>query len=269
MILVHGLEGGSITYRALAPGFKQRGWYPLRLIYPNDGEIELPASYLAEQLRQLTARFPDARIVIVGHSLGGLVAWSALTKVGSASNVTDLFTLGTPFGGSPLARLQGELELADVAIRLIEGDLTGLDIKSDGDGEAIDLLRPGNERLKRLNETRLPAGVRLHLVAGRGGPIAPEKQQPLRQSVEELIGRLRPDAELADKLRLLVTSDECVRGRGDGAVTVRSATLPKWADNVHLVDLSHTGFLVHSDGQSELLDWIVGQLSATTGAPKD
>ena len=151
VVLVHGLEGGALTYRKLAPAFEDHGWFPLQLIYPNDGAVDKPALFLRTELKRLHAKHPQTRFVIVAHSLGGLVAWETLAQSdGESLGVTDMVTLGTPFGGSSLARFQTELEIADVAVRIMAGDWAGRDIDHDGTGEAIEMLLPESKTRREL-----------------------------------------------------------------------------------------------------------------------
>jgi ABC-type multidrug transport system ATPase subunit/pimeloyl-ACP methyl ester carboxylesterase len=260
VILVHGLEGGLGSYRHLAPAFEAQGWFPLLLVYPNDAEISIATNYLKEQLLSISQRKNKPRIVIVGHSLGGIVSWSALTGLDSQHRVTDLVTLGTPFGGSQLAEFQAELELSESLIKILKGDWESQDLDSDGQGEAAQLLIPGNPELEKLISRPLPADVKLHLVAGTRGFILPERRTEMIQSMECLIVRKKPSEELAKKLRLLISADEIVQGLGDGAVTVKSATLPENSERILKVDYTHTEFLNDQQKISKLVSQIIGIL---------
>lgn len=268
VVLVHGLEGGALTYRNLAPALEEHGWFPLALIYPNDGSVEEPAAFLRTELVRLHAKHTSTRFVIVAHSLGGLVAWDALTgPEGMPLGVTDLVTLGTPFGGSALAAFQSELEIADVAMRIMAGDWAGRDIGHDGSGEAVDVLLPESSIRKQLLARPLPDNVRLHVVAGDAGPIKTSEQRNFEDAIERLIHKLKPRPAFAKNLRALAIAPELIAGFGDGAVTVESATLVEKYHSKQVFPLSHLGLLL-ADGTGESnepsrqqpLVWILSQL---------
>ena len=68
--------------------------------YPNDGPIAWSGDRLSDDLKALSAPNPGLRMVIVAHSMGGLVSRYCLETPGKQpSCVTDLFTLGTPHHG--------------------------------------------------------------------------------------------------------------------------------------------------------------------------
>jgi len=68
------------------------------------GSVELRAKQLAEQIE---AAFPNGRIDIVAHSMGGLDARYLLAHnlCGLAARIATLSTIATPHRGSPLADL--------------------------------------------------------------------------------------------------------------------------------------------------------------------
>lgn len=67
------------------------------------GDIDRLGDQLAERLHALRATHGGRRCVVVGHSMGGLVARAALRRHGPAL-MDELITVGTPHGGSLLAR---------------------------------------------------------------------------------------------------------------------------------------------------------------------
>jgi triacylglycerol lipase len=59
----------------------------------------------AEQLRALVDQIPDERVNVIAHSMGGLDARYAISRLGLADRVASLVTIGTPHFGTPLADL--------------------------------------------------------------------------------------------------------------------------------------------------------------------
>ena len=88
------------------------------------------------------------RIVLVGHSMGGLVVAAALASEDGESwigSVSELITLGTPFRGAPLERfaraaLRAGGSASEVARPIFAlGDRRSLGIKDLGDGIVLQL----------------------------------------------------------------------------------------------------------------------------------
>ncbi len=63
------------------------------------GSVELRAAQLAEQIKKI----PAARVNVIAHSMGGLDARYAITRLGLAEKVASLVTIGTPHRGTPVA----------------------------------------------------------------------------------------------------------------------------------------------------------------------
>lgn len=116
LVLVHGLCMNDLQWTrkghnhglALAAS---RGFVPVFAHYNSGQAITDNGLALAQQLDQLVAHWPGSvrRLLLVGHSMGGLVARSALHQ-GQATGqawpalVSDLVTLGTPHTGAPLEK---------------------------------------------------------------------------------------------------------------------------------------------------------------------
>ncbi len=92
--------------------------------------IDVLAAGLAKRIDALAAESGPAKIVLVAHSMGGLVARACLRRYG-AGRVEKLITLGTPHSGTELARL--------------------------GLGSNARQMRPGCAWIRQLNETSIPA----------------------------------------------------------------------------------------------------------------
>ena len=252
MVLVHGLEGGVTTFRRSIAAIEADGWRTARLIYPNDGDIQIPIDALVDRFKAFREDGDVDRVVVVGHSMGGLVAYGALAELRSAGEsdqlISDLVLIGTPLGGSKLAQFQADLEAADVATQLLTIHRDRLDMVRDGRGEAIDVLRIDSPSRRQLLSRPLPDGLRLHVHRGRGGPIAARNRDRFVAGLQRRIDDPDTDPNFRDELRVLISADELIAGLGDGAVTLESAAdVPSHAiDNVvvnEVHDASHTGML--------------------------
>jgi len=64
-----------------------------------------PVAVRAEQLRALVDQLPGERVNVIAHSMGGLDARYAISRLGLSDRVASLVTIGTPHFGTPLADL--------------------------------------------------------------------------------------------------------------------------------------------------------------------
>ncbi|MFO0878095.1 MAG: alpha/beta fold hydrolase [Gemmataceae bacterium] len=110
IVLVHGLFGftriqmGRIMrfdyFRGVIPALEAAGNRVLAASLSPTSSI----ACRADQLRSfLQKHIPDEPVHLVAHSMGGLDARYMISKLGMASSVLSLTTLGTPHRGSPFA----------------------------------------------------------------------------------------------------------------------------------------------------------------------
>ena len=113
VVLQHGLLGWGqrVGARALRIDYFHRiaqhlrAAHGLRVLEPAVDGLGWPAtraSQLLEQLHAWPARRRGERVTLIGHSLGGLDARWALSRLGGAEYVEQLITLGTPHRGTAL-----------------------------------------------------------------------------------------------------------------------------------------------------------------------
>ncbi|MBL0219139.1 MAG: hypothetical protein IPQ07_35370 [Myxococcales bacterium] len=110
VILVHGLfgfdrigvPGARLDYfRGIAKHLDALGCHAHAVKLPMASSVPARAAQLVAAIEAL----PHARIDLIAHSLGGLDARYALAKLGLASRVRSLVTIGTPHRGTPIADL--------------------------------------------------------------------------------------------------------------------------------------------------------------------
>ncbi len=110
VVLVHGLfgfdrigvPGARFDYfRGIAKHLDSLGCHAHAVRLPPSASV--PAR--AQKLVELITALPHERVDLIAHSLGGLDARYALAKLGLASRVRALVTIGTPHRGSPIADL--------------------------------------------------------------------------------------------------------------------------------------------------------------------
>ena len=105
VLLIHGYGCSRGAWWWLRRRLEGAGWsvatINLEPIYTN---IDHYIDPLARRIDAVLAETGAAQLILVGHSMGGLVARAYLGRFG-ASRVARLVTLGTPHAGSRLARM--------------------------------------------------------------------------------------------------------------------------------------------------------------------
>lgn len=105
VILIHGYtetRGSLWRLRSVVAADPAVGWvYRLNLSpkYEPIARLAMQLSVLVDRVKYETGA---ARVHIVGHSMGGLVARWYVQKMGGAPNVGAVVTIGTPHGGTPM-----------------------------------------------------------------------------------------------------------------------------------------------------------------------
>ncbi|MCL4819192.1 MAG: GPI inositol-deacylase [Vicinamibacteria bacterium] len=161
------------------------GFTPLYVHYNSGLHISTNGQALAQQLERLVAQWPRRlrRLVLVGHSMGGLVARSAWHAAREARHrwpdrVDALVFLGTPHHGAPLERAGHGLSLvlratpyAAPLARL--GRVRSAGITDLRHGNLLDEDWDGHDRFARTGDRRrplpLPAGVPCFALAATTG----------------------------------------------------------------------------------------------------
>jgi len=206
VVLVHGLFGfdelaiGKMRhpyFRGIGPRFQKAGRKVIHARLPALGGIEARARELAGCVRALG----EKRVIILAHSMGGLDARHAIARLGLASQVAALVTVGTPHRGTPIADLTAELAarlgiaralaLAGVGLEALH-DLTtermerfneeAPDVRSVSYASVVGSV----SRKRRVNPLLLPTHLWL---AERGGPndgVVPASSQRWGQVLAEI-----------------------------------------------------------------------------------
>ncbi len=101
VVLVHGFLASAGVFRPLRARIeREAGAHVASFTHAPGAGVKSIAGALAALVDRLP---PRARVHVVGHSLGGLVARWYVQELGGHARVAQTISLASPFGGTPLA----------------------------------------------------------------------------------------------------------------------------------------------------------------------
>jgi triacylglycerol lipase len=102
VVLVHGFFASAGVFRPMRERLERdAGAHVASFTHAPGSGVRFIARQLARLIDQLE---PTARVHIVGHSLGGVVARWYVQELGGHTRVTQTISLGSPFGGTAVAK---------------------------------------------------------------------------------------------------------------------------------------------------------------------
>jgi triacylglycerol lipase len=161
VVLVHGLGGSPKCWFALRKALRAVGRTVVSFDYSLwASSVEELADGLCATVEEVLAVTGADKAHLIGHSLGGVIIGQALTGDRLTGRVDLVATLGSPFGGSPLAVL---FPMGPPLVRSLRGD---------------------SPLLRRLGDARAPAGVRwLAFVSTRDTIVPADRAVPAHRQV--------------------------------------------------------------------------------------
>jgi triacylglycerol esterase/lipase EstA (alpha/beta hydrolase family) len=115
VLLLHGIGCNAAVWTSMRRYLEREGLGPVyALSYgPPFAAIEFFAPQVAQKIAQIERDTGASQVVVVGHSMGGLVARTYIRRYGGA-HVRRLITLGTPHAGSRHAYLMSGESLVEM-----------------------------------------------------------------------------------------------------------------------------------------------------------
>lgn len=132
-ILVHGVNARNGGFFEMSEAIIKRGITPLCFYYDDRDDLSNSAYILQTSITSLIALGRPEKILLIAHSMGGLVARKSVTE--SSSNINfnnidiELITASTPFGGIKSSRTCNStfwkiasLGISSLICKMISGD---------------------------------------------------------------------------------------------------------------------------------------------------
>ena len=153
VVLVHGTSASTGDYMELARELRELGWAVFIPTYGNraTNPIEDSAEQVLAYINQVLYATGAEKVIIVGHSQGGVLARYLIKRLEGASKVKHLISLSSPHHGTSLGGMLNVLvnseRSADFMIRMINNyfgpagmqQIVGSDFLTDlnADGDTV------------------------------------------------------------------------------------------------------------------------------------
>jgi len=256
VIFIHGWNSDSTTWYPLLRKMTEHDFCrtQVQVFEYNPGlPIRENAQILKDLISNSYGNDPEQTPVnmLVGHSMGGLIARVYLQQLNPDPNIKELIMIGTPNHGSNLANIlthiknplpPNDVNLEDITLDMQEG-IHAATLLVDGAGDSAIDLSPNSPIILELNENFQgpPIGIKYTVVAGT---------------------KVSFPAQFAHEMGFIdYLFPEFVDGQADEAVTVESARLPG-ADLITL-NSSHRELLL----QDMVLEIIRSKLNSPALTP--
>lgn len=106
VLMVHGFFCNAAFWMPMRRFLRKNGFgqtYSVTLDPPLFGDIEVFTKRLAKRVEQICQQTGAEKVVIVAHSMGGLVSRNYIQNMAGDQRVEKLITLGTPHHGTTIA----------------------------------------------------------------------------------------------------------------------------------------------------------------------
>jgi len=238
VVLVHGYNSRPERNAELLIPIREEGFPCAGFAYPNDHSLDESAERLSRELKAFAEEHGKRRVVLVTHSMGGLVARQCLENSElDPGNVDRLIMIAPPSHGTLMAQLAVATDVWEHWLGRKRGGAWARwrDSVVDGLGEAADDLMPESEFLSKLNARPRNPKIRYTIFLGTGASVSQDEMDWLRSTLSRTADRLPSIRGPATRLeKMLGEMDELIDGKGDGIVAVERGRLEGVDDTVIL-----------------------------------
>ncbi|MEX0642240.1 MAG: alpha/beta hydrolase [Pirellulales bacterium] len=238
VILIHGFNSTLAKNATMLAPIRAAQIPCGTFAYPNDHDISTSAQLLACELHRFSKLYPDRRVILLCHSMGGMVARACVENPSTdPGNVVRLIMIAPPSHGTVLAHFAVGSDLWEHWLARKSGGpwQRTRDSIIDGLGEAADELCPNSDFLTELNGRPRNPRVKYSILLGTGALMSEPQLAWIRQSVCDGLARLPGSDGSVEKLDAILNDiDELVDGKGDGVVAVKRGRLENVSDTLIL-----------------------------------
>ncbi len=236
VVVLHGFNSRPERNQAMLNAVRSAGYPAGTFSYPNDYTIPASAQLLSGELRRFHRQYPNRRIALICHSMGGMVARACLEdSLYDPGNVERLILIAPPTCGSAIAQFAVATDLWEHWLARRDGGpwRRVRDSVIDGLGEAADELCPGSDFLTELNMRARNPRVEYTVLLGTGARMTEAEMEWIRESVVQKLATIPGAKHSAQQLdTLLGEMEELVEGKGDGVVAVNRGRLEGVSDTL-------------------------------------
>jgi len=105
VLMVHGAAGSPQDWRYFIKSIDRSRYQPWLFHYPSGARLKTASLFLRKKLYDLDRKYNLEKVFVVAHSMGGLVARSALIEKDQHNRAVKLFvSISTPWGGESWAK---------------------------------------------------------------------------------------------------------------------------------------------------------------------
>ncbi|MHB8772952.1 MAG: alpha/beta fold hydrolase [Syntrophales bacterium] len=105
VLLVHGAAGSPQDWRHFLKVMDRSRYQPWIFSYPSGARLNTLSLFLRKKLYDLDQKYAFEQLYVVAHSMGGLIARSALIETDQHNRAVKLFvSISTPWGGEQRAK---------------------------------------------------------------------------------------------------------------------------------------------------------------------
>jgi len=108
VLFVHGINGTPLDFSYLIEQLDRSRFQPWVLYYPSGGRLQSLGAYLDQMVTRLQAEYRFRQLLVVAHSMGGLVARSFIlrhTETERDNRIPLFVSIASPWDGHKAARL--------------------------------------------------------------------------------------------------------------------------------------------------------------------